>query len=224
MKRLLTLRSLCSIAIGALICAFPQNMAAALVTCIGILFLLSGLTSLLAHHHSRTNGEPLRVLYPILGIGTALFGILLCIFAAQLGRFVCYLLAVFIVLASLLELISVLRLRSRTHVEAFFWIVPLLVAIAGLLVFLLPDTWLAANNSEEETAAAVRLTIAGVACIVYGVFALLTAVRFRRAKTAPAVKTAHDEDAEVVEFEEVKPDTTSLTPADKEDHARFTPN
>lgn len=219
MKRLLTLRSLCCIAIGALLCAFLDSMASVLVTAIGILFLLSGLVSTLAYVRSRSTGEPLRFLYPIIGIGSALFGILLCILSRPLARYICYLLSAFLILSSLIELIGILRLRSRTRVESFFWLIPCLVTLACVSVFVLPQSWLAPTLSGDEAvlaAQASRLSITGVACIVYGIFVLVSSIRFRRVQKvqseSPATPT---------------PGASSSTPTpseDKEDHSRFTPS
>lgn len=212
MKRLITLRSLCSIVIGALLCAFPYDMAATLVTCIGLLFLLSGLISTVAFFCSHRK-ESLRLLYPILGIGSALFGILLCIFSTALGRYICFLLAAFLLLAGIVELVSMLHLRSRTHVEQFFFLIPLLIIIATLLVFVLPQRWIGGTTDPQLGAQVVRLVIVGCTCIVYGVYSLLAAVRFRRVRGVETVTDA----VEVVD------DIPQAEVIDDSDDSRFAP-
>ena len=85
-------RAICSIAIGCLLIKYPDNTVIWITVAIGILFLLSGIISLIVYINARKNVSEYRILdaegrviagekptFPIVGLGSLILGCLLAL-------------------------------------------------------------------------------------------------------------------------------------------------
>ena len=183
----ITFRALCALSIGGLLLAFPDKTTEALVIIIGILFLIPGLVSIVAYFRMRGGQESMRPIFPLVGVGSLLFGLLLMVCYSALTPYIKYVLAAFLLLASVGELVSVMRFKKLVPVSAFFFVVPLLIAVAAIFIFVY-------SGSNQ----ALVSTVLGMACVVYGLEELLSAIIFRKVRRqlmqpeteTPVVKTA----------------------------------
>ena len=133
--------------------------------------------------------------------------------------------AAFLLLASVGELVSVMRFKRLVPVSAFFFVVPLLIAVAAIFIFVY-------SGSNQ----ALVSTVLGMACVVYGLEELLSAIIFRKvrrqlmqpetetpvvetAETAggegePAIDNAGETPAEATEQGAEETETVADTPAE----------
>ena len=85
-------RAICAIAIGILLIKFPDNTVTWITVAIGILFLLSGIISLVVYIHARKNVSEYKITdaegrvvagekptFPIVGVGSIILGFLLAL-------------------------------------------------------------------------------------------------------------------------------------------------
>ena len=130
-----------------------------------------------------------------------------------------------LLLASVGELVSVMRFKKLVPVSAFFFVVPLLIAVAAIFIFVY-------SGSNQ----ALVSTVLGMACVVYGLEELLSAIIFRKvrrqlmqpetetpvvetAETAggegePAIDNAGETPAEATEQDAEETETVADTPAE----------
>ena len=125
---------------------------------------------------------------PIAGLGSLLFGLWLMIMPAFFVGILMYVLGAVLVLAGISQIVNLSAARSWTVVPGGFFVVPVLVLIAGVVVLFNPFT-----------AATVPFIILGVSSIVYGLSDLVNIIRFRQKKD---IQTPIIED--VTPIEEIK--------------------
>ena len=162
------IRCICALVLGVLLVAWPEAAILYLVITIGVLFLVPGLFSVFGYlTHGKQNGMS----FPISGLGSLLFGLWLMIMPAFFVGILMYVLGAVLVLAGVSQIVNLSAARSWTVVPGGFFIVPVLVLIAGIVVLFNPFT-----------AATVPFIILGVSSIVYGLSDLVNIIRFRQKK------------------------------------------
>ena len=162
------IRCICALVIGVLLVTWPEAAILYLVITIGVLFLVPGLFSLLGY---LTRGKKTGNSFPIMGLGSMLFGLWLMIMPAFFVGILMYVLGAVLVLAGISQIANLSAARSWTVVPGAFFVVPVLVLAAGIVVLFNPFT-----------AATVPFVILGVSGIVYGVSDLVNIIRFRQKK------------------------------------------
>ena len=170
------IRCICALVLGVLLVAWPEAAILYLVITIGALFLVPGLFSVYG------------MSFPIAGLGSLLFGLWLMIMPAFFVGILMYVLGAVLVLAGISQIVNLSAARSWTVVPGGFFVVPVLVLIAGVVVLFNPFT-----------AATVPFIILGVSSIVYGLSDLVNIIRFRQKKD---IQTPIIED--VTPIEEIK--------------------
>ena len=193
----ITFRALSALFVGGLLIAFPKEISSWLVIVIGVLFLIPGMVSIGAYFVGYSKNEAMRPIFPIVGAGSVFFGLILTLFPTYFVPYIKYVLAAFLVLASIAELIQVFQMRRYTEVGAFFFVIPMLIACAGLFVIFF-------NKLEGYE----YNMILGVASIIYAIQELLNAIRFRKVRREFARAKV---EAQVPVLEEAAPDTEVAT-------------
>ncbi len=160
------LRSVCSLVIGVLLVVWPETAMIYLVITIGVLFLIPGLVSMLGYFAHRT-GE-VEQTFPVAALGSALFGLWLMIMPAFFVSILMYILGAFLVLAGIQLISSLVSVRRASMVPVGFFVVPVLILLAGILVLLNPFA-----------TASVPFIILGVSCICYSLSDLINYYKFR---------------------------------------------
>ena len=161
------LRSVCSLVIGVLLVVWPEAAMIYLVITIGVLFLIPGLISLWGYfaHRTREAGQ----MFPVVALGSALFGLWLMIMPEFFVSILMYILGAFLVLAGIQLLSGLVSARRGFRVPAGFFVIPVLILLAGILVLLNPFA-----------TASVPFIILGVSCIFYSLSDLINYYKFRR--------------------------------------------
>ena len=172
------IRCICALVIGVLLVAWPEAAILYLVITIGVLFLVPGLFSLSGY---LIRGKQDGSRFPIAGLGSLLFGLWLMIMPAFFVGILMYVLGAVLV-------VNLSAARSWTVVPGGFFVIPVLVLIAGIVVLFNPFT-----------AAAVPFIILGVSSIVYGLSDLINIIRFRQ-KKEPGMPEIED----ITPIEEIK--------------------
>lgn len=158
-------RGIFSLIIGVLLVLYPGTASIYFVMAIGALFFIPGLITVVA----RLVNRGVRRVFPFMGLGSLLFGLWLLIMP---GFFVCilmYVLGAMLVLAGLNMLAGLVNARRLMPVAWGFYVVPVLILAAGIVVLFNPFQ-----------TAELPFIVLGVTSIVYGVFDMFEAYKFRR--------------------------------------------
>ena len=162
--------SLCSLIVGILLVAMPGVAAIYLVMVIGLLFLLPGLVGIVSYLVALHRGETSsRSLFPIVAVGSILFGLWLIITPAFFIEIIMYILGILLVMAGLSQLSTFVSMRTYTPVAFGWYIVPVLVFISGLVILFNPFQ-----------AAEIPFIVLGAAFIVYSVTDLIRLFKYRK--------------------------------------------
>ncbi len=180
------IRCICALVLGVLLVAWPEAAILYLVITIGALFLVPGLFSVFGY---LTRGKQNGMSFPIAGLGSLLFGLWLMIMPAFFVGILMYVLGAVLVLAGISQIVNLSAARSWTVVPGGFFVVPVLVLIAGVVVFV----------QSVYGCHCAFLLYWGVSSIVYGLSDLVNIIRFRQKKD---IQTPIIED--VTPIEEIK--------------------
>jgi len=144
-------RALCSIAIGILLLKYPDNSVTWLTMAIGILFLLSGIIALISYWNARRHAGEYTITdaedniisgsqpaFPLVGIGSVILGLTLVLSPDMFVQWLMYILGAMLILGSINQLIVLVVARRYGSIGAFFWIAPILIFIAGIVIFVKP--------------------------------------------------------------------------------------
>ena len=174
-------RCVCSIIVGVLLVAWSDAAAIYLVMAVGALFLLPGIFTIVTY---LLKGRNMGMPFPLVSIGSALLGLWLMVMPAFFVSILMYVLGAVLVFAGISQLANLVSARRWTQVPMGYYVIPVLLLIAGVVVLVNPFA-----------AASIPFMIVGVSCIVYGVSALINQIRFRKEEVKPVI-----EEAEIVEI------------------------
>lgn len=181
------LRTICALVIGLILVMFPNEAGDYLVITIGVVFLIPSLLSIIGYFAMNT--EERRRL-PIEGIGSLLFGLWLVIMPGFFADLLTFVLGFILVLGGVQQIASLSAARRWMPVRIGFYIIPVLILIAGLIALFNP-------TGVRSTA----FIIIGVTSIIYAVSELVNWFTFtrKRPKMPTATRDKDIEDAEIVE-------------------------
>lgn len=160
------IRGICAIIMGVLLVAWPEAAIVYLVIAIGAMFLVPSLFSLVGYF---VKGRQMGMMFPIISLGSLLFGLWLMVSPAFFVGILMYVLGVALVFAGISQIVQLANARGWTQVPVGYYIMPVLVLLAGLIVLLNPFA-----------AAAIPFIILGVSSIVYGVTDIINLIRFHK--------------------------------------------
>lgn len=180
------LRTICALIIGLLLVVFPVQAGDYFVITIGVVFMIPSLLSLIGYF--ATNAEE-RHRFPVEGIGSLLFGLWLVIMPGFFADLLPFVLGFILVLGGVQQIASLSAARRWAPVHAGFYVVPVLILIAGLIALFNP-------TGVRATA----FVIIGITSIIYAISELVNWFAFMRRKPkGPAVIDKDIEDAEIIE-------------------------
>ena len=181
------LRTICALIIGLVLVMFPNEAGDYFVITIGVVFLIPALLSIIGYF-AMSAEERCRL--PIEGIGSLLFGLWLIIMPGFFADLLTFVLGFILVLGGVQQIASLSAARRWMPVRVGFYIIPVLILIAGLVALFNP-------TGVRSTA----FIIIGITSIVYAVSELINWFTFtrKRPKMPVAPKDKDIEDAEIVE-------------------------
>ena len=177
------IRGICAVLMGVLLVTWPEAAIVYLVIAIGVMFFVPSLFLLVGYF---MKGRQEGAMFPIVSIGSLLFGLWLMVSPAFFVGILMYVLGAVLVFAGISQIMQLVNARSWTQVATGYYIMPVLILFAGLVVLLNPFA-----------AAAIPFIILGVSSIIYGITDIINLLRFRK-------KDDKKEENEVV-IEEVTP-------------------
>lgn len=166
--------SLCALILGILLVTWPDVAVNYLVITIGVLFLLPGLVGLFTYLAvlNRRKSEDPHPAFPIVALGSTLFGIWLIIMPSFFVGVLMYVLGILLVLGGISQLANLIAARSFMTVPFGVYIVPVLILAAGITVLFNPFA-----------TAEIPFIVLGVSSIVYALMDIFRLLRFRRKKS-----------------------------------------
>ena len=160
------MRCVSAIAIGVLLMAWPEAAILYLVIAIGAMFFLPSLFSLVGYF---MKGRQLGMYFPVVSLGSLLFGLWLMVSPAFFVGILMYVLGVVLVFAGISQIANLLAARNHTEVSFGYFVLPVLILLAGIVVLVNPFA-----------AVAIPFIILGVSSTVYGITELFNIYRFRK--------------------------------------------
>ena len=177
------IRALLFVALGALMIFTKADAMQMVVKIFAAFVLAAGIVSVCVGFRQKKEGTmPLSFFN---GLVNVVIAALLFAFAPFVSKFVSYLLGFVLSGFGLFQLAVLLSMRKSVKVSFVAYLLPVLVTIAGLLIFFHPGFF---GKSLG--------LIAGIALIVYGVSDLISAFKMRSAKGADQVASAPETPAE----------------------------
>lgn len=186
------LRTICALIIGLVLVMFPNEAGDYFVITIGVVFLIPALLSIIGYF--AMSAEERRRL-PIEGIGSLLFGLWLIIMPGFFADLLTFVLGFILVLGGVQQIASLSAARRWMPVRVGFYIIPVLILIAGMVALFNP-------TGVRSTA----FIIIGITSIVYAVSELINWFTFTRKRPkepgrpgASSKAVDNIEDAEIIE-------------------------
>ncbi len=189
---LLMLRAGCAILVGILLMTSPEAYTLLMVQIIGGIFLVAGLVPVIGFWFPASAGS-MRPVFPVVGTGSVLLGVLLLLFPSSFVRAFMYVLATLFLVGGVQQLLSQISARSMMPVRWWSVILSVVVILLGISIF--------ANPIQS---ASVPFFLLGIGCVVYGASELIRGIRC----ISYEHKTSHKD--EYVDYEEVKDDDDTM--------------
>ena len=216
-------RSISAIAIGCLLIKYPDNTVTWITVAIGILFLLSGLISLIVYVHARKNVSEFKIMdseghviagekptFPIVGVGSLILGAMLALTPNVFITALMYIIGGILILGAINQYMNLMNARKYGKVSFGFWVFPSVVLLIGLYVIIKP-----------MVPASMAMLILGWCSLLYGVTELVNSLKFhadkrkfRQAQEVPVAEEIIEESAtaEVIKAEEPSDNTQLSVP------------
>lgn len=169
------LRSVLALIIGLLLVLWPMDAINYLVIAVGVLFLVPGIISIF-NFFTRKKAAKSDAVLPVMGLGSLLFGLWLIIMPSFFVTILMYILGFILILGGIQQIVSLSQARGWTHVSLGYYIVPVLILIAGIVVLF--------NPFSVASAAFILL---GISSMVYGLSELFNGIKFKQAKNDTSV-------------------------------------
>ena len=225
------IRAICAVVVGYLLVMYRTEMVQWLTIATGALFFISGLVSVIAYyaekHKAQKTAERLAAMaemrdgkdapenpedieramrppFPIVGLGSAILGVILAMMPATFISGVMYVLAAILILGAINQYFNLAGIRKISTVPFLFWLFPTIILGVGIFMLVKP---------MEMSALPFR--ILGWCLMFYGVVECINSIKIYKAKKdyedtqrkleQASIEDARDtgqiEDAEIVESE-----------------------
>ena len=214
-------RAISAIAIGCLLIKYPDNTVTWITVAIGILFLLSGLISLIVYVHARKNVSEFKVMdkeghviagekptFPIVGVGSLILGAMLALTPNVFITALMYIIGGILILGAINQYMNLINARRYGSIGFGFWVFPSVVLLIGLYVIVKP-----------MAPASMAMLVLGWCSLLYGVTELINSLKFhadkrkfKQAQEIPVAEEVIESSKTVEEIKEEGPvDNTQLS-------------
>jgi uncharacterized membrane protein HdeD (DUF308 family) len=177
-------RAICAIAIGIMLIKYPDNTVTWITVAIGILFLLSGIISLVVYYNALRNVSEYTITdaeghvvagekptFPIVGVGSAILGLMLALTPNIFIKALMYIIGGILVLGAVNQFMNLLNARRFGKVGFGYWIFPCIILLTGLYVIIKP-----------MDPPAMAMLILGWCTLLYGVTEVINAIKIHNEK------------------------------------------
>lgn len=208
-------RAICAIAIGILLIKFPDNTVTWITVAIGILFLLSGIISLVVYLNAKKHVSEYKITdaeghvvagekptFPIVGVGSIILGFLLALTPNVFITALMYIIGGILVLGAINQYMNLVNARKYGKIGFGYWIFPSVILLIGLYVIIKP-----------MAPASMAMLVLGWCSLLYGVTEMINSLKFysdkRKVRQAQEIPVAEEVIEEPI-VEEVAEETTSV--------------
>lgn len=171
------LRAFTAIVIGALLLKYREDTVTWITILIGVLFLLSGIISVVTYYSALKRSSDLEVYdaqgnriaggtptFPLVGAGSVILGLILALTPHMFINTLMYILAAMLILGAINQYASLAAVNRYERIAWGYWICPSLVLLAGAITILRP-MWVAS----------APLVVIGVFMMLYGIIECVNA-------------------------------------------------
>lgn len=198
-------RAICAITIAILLIKFPDNTVTWMTVAIGILFLLSGIISIVVYMNAKRNVSEYKITdvkgnliageqptFPIVGIGSLILGLLLALTPNIFITALMYIIGGILILGAINQFMNLTNARKYGKIGFIYWIFPSLILLTGLYVIIKP-----------MVPASMAMLILGWCTLLYGITEMINSMKFF------SDKRKYSQSQEIPVAEEIKelPDT-----------------
>lgn len=181
-------RAICALVTGALLVQYRDQTLTWMIVAIGILFFVSGVVSCISYFVARSkqrnadvevydaNGHrltPLRPMFPIVGLGSILLGLVLAVMPTTFITSLMYILAAILVLGAIGQFAMLISVARVARVGIFFWVMPSLTLLVAIVAIVHP-----------ESIASAPLFVIGWTMMIYGVVEIINTIHVHRLRRA----------------------------------------
>lgn len=199
-------RALVAIAVGAMLIKYPDNTVKGITVAIGVMFLLSGIVSLLTYWNARRHRGEYKIYdaegrllaggdptFPIVGIGSVVLGCILAFMPATFVSLLMYVIGIVLVLGAVTQMMNLIAARHFASISLWFWFCPVLILLIGLYVMVKPMAPLE-----------LTMTVLGWLSLFYGVVEIINSWKIYACKKAmERMRDTAQEQIEEVHVEEI---------------------
>lgn len=197
------LRAICAIIVGALLVEYREQTVTWITIAIGVLFFISGVFSCLTYFvaRGRTNADvavfdsegrrltPLRPTFPVVGLGSLILGLILALMPNTFVNGLMYILAAILILGAVTQLTNLVAASKLARVGVYFWIMPTLTLLVGLVAVISPSS-----------IASAPLLVIGWAMMVYGAVEVLNAIKIHQLRRHAERQLKRQTDADATAY------------------------
>ena len=177
-------RAICAIAIGMMLIKYPDNTVTWITVAIGILFLLSGIISMVVYFNASKNVSEYKIMdangqviagekptFPLVGLGSIILGLLLALTPDIFIKALMYIIGAILILGAINQFMVLVRGKRFGKINFGFWIFPSLILLTGLYVMIKP-----------MNPASMAMSILGWCSLLYGVTEIINAMKIHSMK------------------------------------------
>ena len=203
-------RAICAIAIGIMLIKYPDNTVTWITIAIGVLFLLSGVISLVAYYNALKHVSEYTITdaegnvvsgqkptFPIVGVGSAILGLILALTPTVFIKALMYIIGAVLVLGAINQFMNLLNARKYGKMGFGYWIFPSVILLVGLFVIIKP-----------LAPAEMAMLVLGWCSILYGVTELINSLKIHNEKRK------YTKAKEIPVAEEIVEETPAETPVE----------
>lgn len=177
-------RALSALIIGGLLIKYPDNTVNWITISIGVLFLLSGIVSILTYLNARRHSSEYKVydaegrlvagsqpFFPFVGLGSVILGLILALMPSQFVTALTYIIGFILILGALNLLMALIAARVYARLSFIFWLLPSVVLIIGIYFTVKP-----------MEPASMAMSALGWLSLLYGVTEIVNALKIYRCR------------------------------------------
>lgn len=181
-------RALCAIFVGFLLIKYREDMVSGMIIAIGVLFFISGIISCAVYYSQLSAFKksasisaedtdegriavPSRPIFPIVGLGSAILGLVLATMPGVFIEWLSYILLAILLLGTIAELVNLATAYRYGKVHPAFWVMPVIMLLASIAFIVHP-----------EFIATAPFFFVGWAMIIYGVVEIINSVKIYSVK------------------------------------------
>ena len=191
-------RAICAIAIGIMLIKFPDNTVTWITVAIGILFLLSGVISVIVYFNASKHVSDYKIMdsnghviagekptFPLVGLGSIILGLLLALTPSIFIKALMYIIGAILILGAINQFMVLVRGRRFGKIGFGYWVFPSLILLTGLYVMLKP-----------MDPASLAMIILGWCSLLYGVTEIINSLKIhsnrRKAEKVQEIPVAEE--------------------------------